>query len=173
MQYLSRRDLVAAFGAGRRQVEGFGVDTSSPVTVNLALGGMSGAVNLSCSGLPVGMSCNFNLAQLTLTAGGQSTASLTITANAVAVSSFWGRGIGLLLLPLSLGSLVVVRRSRRKLQGLVCLLVLLLGGASLVSGCSGSGDSAKSLRETGTKSVLITATSGSAERTIPIQVVIQ
>ena len=126
VQYLSRRDLVAAFGAGRRQVEGFGVDTSSPVTVNLALGGMSGAVNLSCSGLPVGMSCNFNPAQLTLTAGGQSTASLTITANAVAVSSFWGRGIGLLLLPLSLGSLVVVRHSRRKLQGLVCLLVLLL-----------------------------------------------
>ena len=76
-------------------------------------------------------------------------ASSTITANAVAVSSFWEHGIGLLLLPLSLGSLVVVRRSRRKLQGLVCLLVLLLGGASLVSGCSGSGDSAKSLRETG------------------------
>ena len=100
-------------------------------------------------------------------------ASSTITANAVAVSSFWEHGIGLLLLPLSLGSLVVVRRSRRKLQGLVCLLVLLLGGASLVSGCSGSGDSAKSLRETGTKSVLITATSGSAERMIPIQVVIQ
>ena len=28
VQYLSRRDLVAAFGAGRRQVEGFGVDAA-------------------------------------------------------------------------------------------------------------------------------------------------
>jgi hypothetical protein len=133
---------------------------------------MSGTVNLSCSGLPVGMSCTFNPAQVTLTAGGQSTASFTITATAVAVSSLWGGGIGLLLLPLSLGSLVAVRRGRRKLQGLVCLLVLLLGVASLVTGCGGS-DSAKSLRETGTKTVLVTATSGSIAGTIPIQVVIQ
>ena len=28
VQYLSRRDLAAAFGAGRRQVEGFGVDAA-------------------------------------------------------------------------------------------------------------------------------------------------
>jgi hypothetical protein len=28
VQYLSRRDLVAAFGAGCRQVEGFGVDAT-------------------------------------------------------------------------------------------------------------------------------------------------
>jgi hypothetical protein len=150
--------------------------TSSPITVQLtSLAGMAGTVNLSCTGLPIGMSCKFSPAQANLQAGGVSSASLTITATAVSLSSFWIPDIGLLLLPLSLVSLGVVRKGRHHLPKIASVLVLSLLGTLYLSGCSGGGSPASpdSLKESGTKTISINATNGNTTSTIPVQVNIQ
>lgn len=149
--------------------------TSSPITLQLtSLAGLAGTVNLTCSGLPVGMTCGFNPAQVTLTANGQSSASLTISGGTAAKSSLWAPGIGLLLLPISLVSLSRVRKGARQLGGIICLLVLSLVGISCLSGCSGgSSPSSNTFQEIGNKTVIISASSGTISRTIPIQVNIQ
>jgi len=150
--------------------------TSSPITVQLtSLAGMAGAINLSCTGLPIGMTCRFNPAQVNLQAGGVSSASLTITATAVGLSSFWIPGIGLLVLPLSLVSLGVMRKGRHHLPKIASVLALSLLGTLYLSGCSGgvSPASPDSLKESGTKTISINATNGSTTGTIPVQVNIQ
>jgi Bacterial Ig-like domain (group 3) len=147
--------------------------TSSPITVQLtSLAGMAGTVNLSCTGLPIGMTCKFNPAQVNLQAGGVSTASLTITATAVSLSSFWIPGIGLLVLPLSLVSLGVMRNGRHHLPKIASVLALSLLGTLYLSGCSGGGSPASpdSLKESGTKTISINASSGNTTSTIPVQV---
>jgi drug/metabolite transporter (DMT)-like permease len=150
--------------------------TSSPITVQLtSLAGMAGTVNLSCTGLPIGMTCKFNPAQANLQAGGVSSTSLTITATAVSLSSFWIPGIGLLVLPLSLVSLGVVRKGRHHLPKIASVLALSLLGTLYLSGCSGGGSpsSPDSLKESGTKTISINATNGNTTSTIPVQVNIQ
>jgi hypothetical protein len=149
--------------------------TSSAITLQLtSLAGLAGTVNLSCSGLPVGMTCSFNPAQVTLTANGQSTASLTINGGSAAKASLWIPGIGLLLLPISLVSLIHVRKGTRQLGGIICLVVSSLIGIFSLSGCSGgSSPSSNAFQETGTKTVIISASRGTISRTMPIQVNIQ
>lgn len=149
--------------------------TSNPITVQLtSLDGMSGAVNLACIGLPVGMTCNFTPAQINLQQGGVSTTSLTITANALSVASFWVPGIGLLLLPLSMASFGLMRKGRHHLSKAAFLVAASLFGALYLSGCGGgSATPPKSVQDSGTKTVLVNATSGSISSTIPIQVNIQ
>jgi hypothetical protein len=150
--------------------------TSSPITLQLtSMSGLAGAISLSCSGLPVGMTCNFNPAQITLTPGGQATASMTINGGSTTTSSsFWVPGAGLILLPLSLLTLVRIREGARHITGILCLLILSLAGIAGLTGCSGGNSSSKSsFQETGTKIVIVSATSGTLSRTIPIQVNIQ
>jgi drug/metabolite transporter (DMT)-like permease len=150
--------------------------TSTPITVQLtSLDGMTGNVNLSCTGLPLGMSCNFNPAQVSLQAGGVGTTSVTITATAVSLSSFWIPGIGWLVLPLSLLSLGRMRRGRHHLSKIASVLALSLLGTLYLSGCNGGSNSqsAGSVKESGTKTISINATSGSTTSTIPVQVDIQ
>jgi hypothetical protein len=148
---------------------------SSPITLQLtSLGGLAGAVNLSCSGLPVGMTCSFNPAQVTLTASGPASASMTINGGTASGSSFWIPGVGILLLPVSLVCLGRIRKGARQLGGILCLLALSLVGISCLSGCNGgSSPSSNTFQETGTKTVIISASSGTVSRTIPIQVTIQ
>lgn len=149
--------------------------TSSPITLQLtSLGGLAGAVNLSCSGLPVGMTCSFNPAQVTLSASGQASASMTINGGTASKSSLWIPGVGILLLPVSLVCVGRIRKGARQLGGILCLLMLSLVGISYLSGCSGgSSPSSNAFEETGTKTVIISASSGTISRTIPIQVTIQ
>jgi hypothetical protein len=149
--------------------------TSSPITLQLtSLGGLAGAVNLSCSGLPVGMTCSFNPAQVTLTATGPASASMTINGGSASGSSFWIPGVGILLLPVSLVCLGRIRKGARQLGGILCLLALSLIGISCLSGCNGgSSPSSNAFQETGTKTVIISASSGTVSRTTPIQVTIQ
>ena len=148
---------------------------SSPITLQVtSMAGMAGAISLSCSGLPVGMTCNFNPGQVTLTAGGNSTASMTISGGSATSSSLWVPGAGLLLLPLSLLTLVRIRKGTHHITGILCLLILSLAGIAGLTGCSGGNSSSKnSFQETGNKIVIVSATSGTLSRTIPIQVNIQ
>jgi len=149
--------------------------TSNPVTVQLtSIDGMAGTVKLSCTGLPVGMTCNFNPAQVDIQNGSVKTASLIIKATAVSLSSFWIPGIGLLALPFSIVSLAVMRKGRNQLLKIASMLLVSLLGVVYFSGCGGSSAaSPNSLKESGTKTISINATSGNMSTTIPIQVNIQ
>lgn len=161
---LSAANLTVTYGA-----------MSSPVTVQVnSESGLVGAINFSCTGLPVGMTCNFNPAQVTIAAGSSATTSFTISSKATqAAGTLWGRGIGILLLPFSLLCLWRIRNGRRHLQGFACLLLLSVLSLGLVIGCGGGSSKAQQLQETGSKTILVTATSGSITRTIPLVLNIQ
>ena len=145
--------------------------TSSAITLQLtSLSGLAGAVNLTCAGLPVGMSCNFNPSQMTLSANGQASVSMTINGGTASSSSFWIPGVGLVLLPFSLVCLNRVRKGGHQIGGIICLLVLSFVGIACLSGCSGG---SSPFQETGSKTVLISASCGTVNTTIPIEVNIQ
>jgi hypothetical protein len=147
--------------------------TSSPLTLQVtSLAGLAGTVNLTCSGLPVGMTCSFNPAQVALTAGSVTTASFTIsgTAQKAGMLSFESIG-GLLLLPLSLLCLTQIRKGARNIPAL--LFVLLISAVSIggLAGCSGG--ATDSFKETGSKTILVIASTSSVTKSIPVLVNIQ
>ncbi len=145
--------------------------TSSPIMLQItSVSGLGGAVNLTCAGLPVGMSCNFNPSQMTLSANGQASVSMTINGGTASSSSFWIPGVGLVLLPFSLVCLNRVRKGGHQIGGIICLLVLSFVGIACLSGCSGG---SSPFQETGSKTVLISASCGTVNTTVPIEVNIQ
>lgn len=149
--------------------------TSSPITLQLtSLAGLLGPINLACSGLPVGMTCTFNPSQVTLMANGQATASMTINGGTTSASSFGAKGLGILMLPITFVLFLRIRRGAAQIPSVFCLLALASLGTFCLSGCSGgSMSSSNSYRESGSKTVIVSASSGSLSRTIPIQVNIQ
>ncbi len=149
--------------------------TSSPITLQIqALSGMSGTVNYACTGLPVGMTCTFKSSSGTLTDGQTATTSLTISGTAPSTSSFAaGKGWALLLLTVPLLLIGNIRRNKAKLASVIfplLLLVLVIGSAI---GCGGGSSSTSTLKDTGTKTVLISATCGTFTRSTPLIVNVQ
>jgi hypothetical protein len=173
MVYANAPDLSLTLSTGTLQVS-YGT-TSSPVRLQVtSQSGMGGTVTFSCTGLPVGMTCNFNPTHANINAGGNAATSLTITSTATQASeALWTRGIGLVLLPFSILCLWRIRYSRLRIQHLLSLLLLfaLLLGCTL--GCSGGKSKTQSFQETGSKTILINATDGSLAKTIPLILNIQ
>lgn len=149
---------------------------SAAVAVQIASKyGATGPVSFGCSGLPIGMTCNFSPAQMSLTLGGTASTTLTITSSTVSASNTRVAGIGLaVFLPLSFFSLLRDRNRRRRRMQMICFGIAALAIGSL-SGCSRGGASSSSYpaQETGIKTVLVTATSGTASKSIPLVVNIQ
>jgi Bacterial Ig-like domain (group 3) len=149
--------------------------TSSPVTLQAASeSGLAGTINFSCTGLPVGMTCNFNPATASVTAGSNMSTSFTVTSTATqtaGVPQF--RGIGAIIFSVSLISLWRIRRGRRNIPLLFCLLLVSVVSLGGLLGCNGGSSGSQSLQETGSKTVLVTASSGSITRTIPLVLNIQ
>lgn len=153
--------------------------TSAAVSLKiLALSGMSGDVAYACSGLPAGMFCSFSPALSKIADGGTATTSFTIsgapikaTSSSVGFATFWG----LLLSAAPLWLLTQKLRNGHNVVAKMALsLLLLFAAASGFVGCGGSTSApAGSFRETGSRSVLVTATSGTLTRTAPLVVSIQ
>jgi hypothetical protein len=145
---------------------------SSAVNLQVAsLSGMSGAVSFACSGLPIGMNCQFSPSQVTLADGTSATTSMIISSiNPKTAGLGTWKGLSALLLTLVLLSGLVIGRRARSVQMLCGLVLIALIGTV---GCGGSGSSNKPLQETGTKTILVSATSGSITKSVPISVTIQ
>jgi hypothetical protein len=143
--------------------------TSSPVSLQVASrSGLTGTVTLSCAGLPVGVTCVFNPAQPTITAGGQATSSLTISAVAVRSAGMsLPKGTGAFFLaPVYLFLLWRVRKDARKLRMLVCALLLSVVSLGCLTACSGG---SKTTQPTpGSQTILVIATSGSTTKSTPV-----
>jgi Bacterial Ig-like domain (group 3) len=142
---------------------------SAPVDVQVSsVAGLAGNVSFACSGLPAGMACTFAPAQATLAADGSVATSFVVTSNGATASA----GLfGLLFVPMSL---IGWRRRRDQASARRALpLLLLLGAMSLSLGGCGGGSNETTLQESGTRTILVTATVGTVSRSIPVDVTIE
>ncbi len=131
--------------------------------------GLAGTLQFACVGLPLGMTCNFNPAQATISSGGTATTSFTINTASTAASSFVPQRFWPIFLALQLILLACIGTGRRRLRKYLLFLLLLTVSVGGAVGCGGS----SSKLQTGTMTVLISASSGSLTRTTPLTVTIQ
>jgi len=142
---------------------------SSPVALQIASrSGLTGTVTLSCAGLPVGVTCSFNPAQPTITARGQTTSSLTISAASVRAAGMpLPKGTGALLLaPAYLFLLWRIRKDSRKLRMLLCMLLLAVVSLGFLNACSGGSKTTQPAP--GSQTILVIATSGTTTKSTPL-----
>jgi len=160
---LSTQTLSISYGAA-----------SSPLTVKAqSLYGMTGTVTFSCSGVPIGMSCNFSPAQTSLDGGSAASTTLTIRSSTTSASIANASRVGFVaILPLSLFTLLPWC-SRRKRMMQVLFIAMFVASIGPLTGCSGGTSTKSPIQETGTKTILITATSGSISKSMPLVVNIQ
>ncbi len=143
--------------------------TSSPVSLQVdSRSGLTGTVTLSCAGLPVGVTCSFNPAQPTITAGGQATSSLTISGASVRAAGIpLPKGTGAFFMtPVYLFLLWRVRKDARKLRMLVCALLLSVISLGWLTACSGGSKTTQPIP--GSQTILVIATSGTTTKSTPL-----
>jgi hypothetical protein len=134
-------------------------------TINVAMvNGFSGTVAFACAGLPAATRCSFSPASLS--SSGSSTLTVGIDgANNSLPKSPLGRGNGTLLALGLLGlPLLLLRRTRRAVAGLL-LGVLAIGA----SGCGNSGGGTG----TGSSAITVTATGGGVTHTATFTLIVQ
>ncbi len=149
---------------------------SSPVTLTVSsVAGMTGQVSFACSGLPLGLACNFTPAQGTLPSNGSVTSSFTVsetsaakTASAMGSFKSYG-GIGLFVVSIAL--LYQIAKGRKHIRTFAWVLALV--GLSSVVALTGCGSNNNSNHPTGSATVLVSATSGGTTRSIPMTVNVQ
>ncbi len=151
--------------------------TSQSVTLTLAQNnGFTGAVKLSCSGLPIGVACSFNPSTVMVAQGGE-TATLTFTGGGSQASSLASdsRKLGFVTAAFCLLWSPLIRRNRRKALLLFSVMLLLIAPVALITGCSGGtpAPTANPVKETGVRTVLVVATSGGVSHTVPIALTVQ
>ena len=145
---------------------------SLPITGNASF---SGTVTFACSGAPSLATCKVNPGSVALTSSNSAstetaTVSVLITTTAPTSSAeLHFPGIGRTLGGISVAGLVLLCLPRRRGKGwnaltMVALLVLGLGSAATLSGCSGKGHTTTTTPSgtpAGTSTITVTATSGS------------
>ena len=157
---------------------------STSLTVSVApVNSFAGSVTLACSGLPVGATCTFSSPQASVTGTAPTTTVLTIQAAAASMGSGYAKpgpggsarieGVGLvwaMLLPLG-GFLVLRGRTRLAALRILGSAVILLAGASWMSGCSTAMSSPGT--PAGTSNMTITATSGSISHSTTVALTVK
>jgi len=164
------------------------VTAGNPANFTVTLGGLNGfnsAVNLSCSGQPVGTSCNFTPATVSPASGGTATSMLSIATSAnpyhpQAVKA----GVLGMLVPFSLlGMFGMVLANKRSLRGNTRnkLLRVVAGGFALAmmlailltaSGC-GAYSAPPNGTPRATTTVMITGTSGTLSHATSVTLTVQ
>ena len=147
--------------------------------------GFNGTVTLSCSGLPVGATCNFAPSQLAVSAAAVSLGSVTINTTAASTQARLlplGKDSALgisLALAVPFASLLGLRRRFRQrlasqsgLLNAACCLAL-LGFVAMVSGCSGSVAPPVTPTPAGTANVVVNATAGTVTQSTTLAVTVQ
>jgi hypothetical protein len=145
------------------------------VVVAPLYGSYAGPVSFAATGLPLGASVTFNPTSIAANAG-QQTVAVTVQTSATAAlqpAPLFSRtrvplAIALLLLPL-IGARRL-RRQGRNLSRMLCVLLLLLGMATMaLSGCGGQTKSATETNYT----LTITATSGNLQHSTDLTLTLQ
>lgn len=201
--YLASTTAISATGSLEITVSGITVTPpTTPTTIPpgstgtipvgiAAIGGYTGAVTLTCSGMPSPGSCSLSPSTLSFTsAGATQTATLTVNTSASTVSglhSIPARSGSTSLVLALLCPLVLFTRQRRRFESIGGLLLLLIAGVVLTmstTGCSGGTSSTSSTTSTpskssnpsvaaGTYTVTVVAQAGNASLSIPVTVTVQ
>ncbi|ADV81105.1 TIGR03118 family protein [Terriglobus saanensis] len=152
------------------------VTAGQSATVSLSLAGtngFTGAIALSCSGLPTGDNCTFNPASVTLSGTAAATDVVTITTAphqaSIAAPHRNGKspfsGIALAFAgPLGMLALVGLRRRSASLRGAVLVIAM----SFLSFGMIGCGDDSSHPTAPVTTQVMINATAGGTTHSIPV-----
>jgi subtilase family serine protease len=174
-------------------VTSFTVSTTSPGTATVTVtsqNGFTGAVNLTCGGLPTGASCSFSPSSVTLSANGSATSALSVTTTSSLLTPslrpnspmgpalIVGCGIALTL------GLFSLLRTRQRSIGLALMVFAILatmaacGGGSSSSTNSSSSSSGSSGSSSGAATATIAGTTPStsstgASHTLAITVTVQ
>jgi hypothetical protein len=164
------------------------ITAGNPANFNVTLGGLNGfnsAVNLSCSGEPVGTSCNFAPATVSPASGGTATSMLTIKTSGNPYHPYAVKaGVLAMLMPFSLlgflGMVLADKRSRRgnKKNNLLRVaaggfgLALTLAMLLTASGC-GAYSTPPNGTPRATSTVMITGTSGALSHSTPVTLTVQ
>ncbi len=165
-------------GAGAVSVTN-GTSANIPLSV-ASVNGFTGSVSLSCSGLPLGATCSFAPAQLSVSSTVPTLGSVTITttsahARLLKPSSLpGGHTAPLLAFGLPIFSLALLSTRRRFPSSTTCLMGL--GGFVLIGAVlTGCGDSGSSQTPTpvGTSNVVVTATSGALTQQATVALTVQ
>lgn len=140
---------------------------SDPLQLTVgSVGGLGGKVSFSCTGLPAGVHCVFDTASAELAVDGTLTAKLVIGPSAAqAAQAAQAMAIGLLLL-MPLAGVGPRRRELRAGRPMARLLLALAIGTAALTGC---GDDSPA-RETGARTILVTATVGEVSRSVAVDV---
>ena len=170
------------------------IPAGQPAAFTVTLGGLNGfssAVTLTCSGQPLGSTCNFSPASVSPASGGTATSTMTITTSsspytpAVRMAKNSTGGIFAAVLPIPalgfLGLLAVGKASRQQLLGRKRfryftggLAMLIVAGALLAAGgCGYNANSAGNGTQRGTTTVMITGTSGSLSHSTSVTLTVQ
>lgn len=156
--------------------------SSGSVAVSVApVNGFSGAVTLTCSGLPAGAACSFSPSQFTVTSTAPALGTVTITTSsghtANRAPSLGGKFAGNLLAAFAVpfASLAFVRRKRLAgMRAAVKLFALasFFAAFALLSGCGDNGP-APVITPQGQSHVVITAASGGVTQTSAMTLTVQ
>jgi uncharacterized protein (TIGR03118 family) len=170
------------------------IAAGQPAAFTVTLGGLNGfssAVTLSCSGQPLGSTCNFSPASVTPASGGSATSTMTITTSsspynpAVRMAKNSTGGIFATLLPMPtlglFGLLVAGKRNPQRLQGRKwfhflagSFALLIVAGLLLTAGgCGYNANSASNGTQRGATTVMITGTSGSLTHSATVTLTVQ
>jgi uncharacterized protein (TIGR03118 family) len=170
------------------------IAAGQPAAFTVTLGGLNGfssAVTLSCSGQPLGSTCNFSPASVSPASGGTATSTMTITTSsspynpAVRMAKNSTGGIFATLLPMPtlglFGLLVAGKRNRQRLQGRKwfhflagSFALLIVAGLLLTAGgCGYNANSASNGTQRGATTVMITGTSGSLTHSATVTLTVQ
>jgi uncharacterized protein (TIGR03118 family) len=170
------------------------IAAGQPAAFTVTLGGLNGfssAVTLTCSGQPLGSTCNFSPASVSPASGGTATTMMTITTSsspynpAVRMARNSTGGIFATLLPIPtlglFGLLVAGKRTRQRLQGrkwshfLVSGFALLIVAGILLAagGCGYNANSAGNGTQRGMTTIMITGTSGSLSHSTSVTLTVQ
>jgi hypothetical protein len=170
------------------------IAAGQPAAFTVTLGGLNGfssAVTLTCSGQPLGSTCNFSPASVSPASGGTATSMMTITTSsspynpAVRMAKNSTGGIFAAVLPIPtlglLGLLLDGKGGRQRLLGRKrfpyltgSLALLIIVGALLAAGgCGYNRNSAGNGTQRGMTTVMITGTSGSLSHSTSVTLTVQ
>jgi hypothetical protein len=134
---------------------------SGTVTLTLtANAAFNGGISFACAGfLPIGDTCSFNPASVTLTAGGSSTTTLTVSVATATASIHHGPSP---LLPGTMMAAALCLLGFRKRRGLQMMLLLVISaiGLTMFSGCTSTTSSSATSSQ-----IAVTATGASCPAT--------
>jgi hypothetical protein len=166
------------------------VNNGQTANVQVSLTGMNGfngAVSLACSGLPMGASCSFSPASVTLSGTNATTVTVAIATAATTPpapspysASLRGNGVVLAgLLPLGLLGLAGFRKRLTRTHVTLLLLLLCVATIGGLGGCGGMKSAMAGSTTPGTPAptpivsqVTITATSGSLTHSVAVNLTV-